>query len=265
MTELSIPWTRHRWVVPARTMPFVRLGVALLATLAGDAATAALIARGVTLDPFVVTGMRVLTSLVVLRFPLAGSLIALEADKWDWFWLGMGQRSLAEQAIYQQWDKCLDLVFLGLATVVLVRWQDRRLAILATIAFAWRAIGVLALVATGREDVLVAFPNVIETLFLVAVVTRVLTGGSRLFTSWSVALAVFAVLLVPKTGEEVFLHAFHDRPWNVWSVGWLPMTVQAYLWGAAMYAPPTLIVLWLWLGSRRWPPQTDPEDTMAAV
>lgn len=96
-------------------MPFVRLGIALMATIAVDKATEHLVAQGLTLDMFVLLAVRVLTSFIVLRFPLAGSLIALEADKSDWFWLGMGDRSPEQQALYQQWDKCVDLIFLGLA------------------------------------------------------------------------------------------------------------------------------------------------------
>jgi hypothetical protein len=246
-------------------MPFVRLGAAFGLTYLGDLGTGELVARGATLDPFVVMAVRLLTSVIVLRFPLAGSLIALEADKWDWFWLGMGNRPGAEQAVYQQWDKCLDMVFLGLATIVVLRWPDRRLAALALFAFAWRTVGVVVLLVTQREDILVAFPNVIETLFLVAVVARVLTGSGTVFDSWPMAVAAFIALLVPKTGEEVFLHAFHGRPWDMWPMPGISSMAQAYLWGIAMYLPPAGVVGWLWLTSRRRPPKTDPEEAMAAV
>ena len=247
-------------------MPLIRLGIAAMAVLAGDVLTPVPQNHGFVINPLIVTTVRVITALTVLRFPLAGSVLALEADKWDWYWLGIGDRSLADQAIYQQWDKCMDLVFLGLATIVLVRSPDRRLAWIAVGLFSWRVIGVVVILITSQEGVLVLFPNVIETLFLVAVAYRVLTGADILFPSWRTALIVLVALVIPKTGEEVFLHVIHNRPWNIWAVPWLPTGLQAWSWGALMYLPPVLALPYLSSVSRAAPTaRSDPEEAMAVV
>ena len=250
-----------------RAMPFIRLGVAALVVLIGDLFTPLLQNSGFVINPWIVTAVRLMTAATVLRYPLAGSVLALEVDKWDWYWLGMGARSLEDQAIYQQWDKCMDLVFLAFATILLLRWPDRRLAWVALGAFSWCVLGVVTILLTRQEDMLVFFPNVIETLFLVAVLYRVLTTADVIFPSWRVALLVLGVLLVPKTAQEVFLHVMHNnRPWNVWAVTWLPIGLQAWIWGALMYAPPVLAVPYLWsMSKQRRPLPVDPEEAMAVV
>ena len=245
-------------------MPFLRLALIVVAVLIGDAATERISTRGATIDPLVVTGIRFATSTTVLLFPLAGSVLALEADKWDWFWLGMGSEPDQVQAIYQHWDKAADLVYLGLAAVVLARWPDRYLRRLALSTFFLRAFGVAMFFATDWPWLLLVFPNVFETVVLLAVLFRVLTGHVRMLESSREAVLVFLALLVPKMGEEYFLHILNDRPWHRWSLP-MPDAIEPWFWGFAMYGVPLIALLYLMGTAEGRATKGDPEEEMAVL
>ena len=162
--------------IPARARPFLRLvAVALVVVVAdadadanadADAATSQLSRRGGALDFPIVTAMRLLSAATVLKYPLAGFVFALEVDKWDWFWLGMPDQTPEMQEIYQHWDKTVDVICLGIAAVVVLHWPDMRARLIAMTAFSWRVLGLLVYFLTDQRWLLIFFPNVFESVFL---------------------------------------------------------------------------------------------------
>jgi hypothetical protein len=247
-----------------RLVPFVRLGVLAAIVLVGDEATGYFSERGGAIDPWAVTAMRIASSLLVLRFPLAGFIFALEVDKWDWYWLDAGDRSDADQAIYQRWDKVIDLFTLGMAAIVALRWRDALARSIALSAFVWRVVGALAFVVTGQSWLLIAFPNVFESMFLLYMIFRVLSGQSRMITGTMTAVLVSLALIVPKVAEELFLHMFNDRPWTMFES--LPGPVpDALLWGAAMYTLPAVVLVVLVSRAHGLRTQGDPEEQVSVV
>jgi hypothetical protein len=110
----------------------------------------------------VFVAFRVATALPVLRWPLAGGLLAIGGDLADLLLrdlLGIGGLD------YQLLDKLLDQVYLLLFLVVALRWQgtERRVSIAL---YVYRLAGSLLFLVTDERLVLLLFPNVFEPWFL---------------------------------------------------------------------------------------------------
>jgi hypothetical protein len=166
---------------------------------------------------------RVATALPVLRWPLAGGLLAIGGDLADLLLrdlLGIGGVD------YQLLDKLLDQVYLVLFLVVALRWEgvERRVSILL---FGFRLVGSLLFLLTGDRLVLLLFPNVFETWFLLVAVLHHRRRPVR-WTPGHLAAAL-AGLTALKLLQEWALHGarafdglssleFLDRLWR-WLTG----------------------------------------------
>lgn len=227
-----------------------RFTLVIMLLVVGDRIAAGLTSQGWRMDQGAVVVVRVLTALPTLRFPLEGFLLALEVDKWDWYWLDAGSRSEEYQALYQQWDKVLDLFALGVAAFVALRWRDRTMRTLTLVAFALRAGGVGAFLLTEEGWLLVAFPNVFETLFLMYVVFQVIAPREPMLTGAASAVMVFLSALLPKLGEEYYLHMLDRRPWDAVNLP-MPDMIEPQLWLAVVYLPAAMVVALLVRHGRR--------------
>lgn len=252
--------------IPPRLRPFLRLAIVALIVAAADIATAQLSRRGGTLDFEPVTVLRVLSALTILRYPLAGFVLSLEVDKWDWFWLGMGEQSDAAQEGYQHWDKSVDLICLGIAAIVVLKWPDTRAKVLALCAFAWRSIGLAVYFATDQRWLLIVFPNVFESFFLLYLIFRVLSGHPRMLYSGKAMMLVTLALLIPKVATEVFLHFLNDRPWNRYQLMPDDLSIlDAWIWGGLLYLLPLLALVILVTHAHGRATHGDPEAQVSAV
>lgn len=266
LIEEQAPPRRARLRIPARLRPFLRLAVVALIVVAADTATAQLSRRGGTLDFEPVTVLRIVSALTILRYPLAGFVFSLEVDKWDWFWLGMGDQSDATQEVYQHWDKSVDLICLGIAAIVVVKWPDTRAKVLALGAFAWRSIGLAVYFATDQRWLLIVFPNVFESIFLLYLIFRVLSGHQRMLYSGRAMTLVLLALLIPKVATEVFLHFLNDRPWNRYQLLSGDLSIlDAWIWGGLLYLLPLLALVMLVTHAHGRATHGDPEVQVSAV
>ncbi len=116
-----------------------------------------------TLEVLVIALVRIAGSLPVLRWPLAGGILAILADLSDL--LLMNILDLGGLPDYQRLDKVLDLVYMGTFLLVALRWSgpDRWVSVAL---FAWRMIGFVAFELTGERALLLVFPNAFEFWFL---------------------------------------------------------------------------------------------------
>lgn len=218
-----------------------RFTLVIMLLVVGDRLAAALTGHGWRMDQGAVIVVRVLTALPTLRFPLEGFLLALEVDKWDWYWLDAGSKSKEYQALYQQWDKVLDLFALGVAAFVALRWRDRTMRMMALGAFLLRAAGVAAFLLTEERWILVAVPNVFETLFLMYVVFQVIAPGEPMLIGSASALMVFLAAFLPKLAEEYYLHILERRPWDTLDLP-IPDMLEPQIWLALIYLPAAVAV-----------------------
>ncbi len=116
-----------------------------------------------TLEILLFVAFRVATSVPVLRWPLAGALLAIGGDLTDL--LVRDVVDLGGVGDYQLLDKALDQIYLALFLVVALRWEgvERRVAVAL---YLYRLIGSAVFLVTGDRAVLLLFPNVFELWFL---------------------------------------------------------------------------------------------------
>ena len=163
--------------------------------------------------------VRVLGALPVLRWPLAGALVAIGVDFADLFLMNL--IDLGGLGDYQHFDKVADLAYMTTFLVVALRWEGlaRRVAV---VLCAYRLVGVAAYELAGDRTLLPFFPNVFEFWFLfVAARDRfapvyALTPGRA--GGW------LAGLTAAKLGQEYLLHV--DRTLD----GYVATEVVADLW-----------------------------------
>ena len=127
-----------------------------------------------TLEVLVIGAIRIAGSLPVLRWPLAGGLLAIVVDLSDL--LLRDVLDLGGIPDYQAFDKWIDQVYLAAFLVVALRWADPERAI-AVGLYLFRLVGFVAFELTGERALLLLFPNVFELWFLcVAAVHRFRPG-----------------------------------------------------------------------------------------
>jgi hypothetical protein len=153
----------------------------------------------VTLGVIVIVAVRVLGSLPVLRWPLAGGLLAIAVDLSDLLLadlLGLGGVD------YQTLDKWLDQVYLLTFLIVALRWSDPARAI-AVGLYLFRLVGFVAFELTGERTLLLVFPNVFEFWFLVVAAV----GDERVARWRPLPLgALLLALTLAKLAHEWALH-----------------------------------------------------------
>jgi len=155
----------------------------------------------VTLEVLVIGAVRVLGSLPVLRWPLAGGILAILVDLSDL--LLRDTLDLGGIPDYQAFDKWADQVYLGLFLIVALRWRGPERWVSVGL-YAYRLIGFVAFELTGERALLLVFPNVFEPWFLlVAAIHRWRPG-----LAWRPATVatVLAALVAVKEVQEWALH-----------------------------------------------------------
>ena len=154
-----------------------------------------------TLGLAIVLSLRLSAPLTILRWPLAGGILAILADTVDILIFQIfGFPSFIG---YHEIDKLLDSYYLVIEVIVAQRWAGFPRGI-ATALFAYRMVGVAAFEATDARGVLVAFPNLFEFFFLFHLACLRFAPGYRLTPPRAAGWLV--VLLIPKMGQEYVLH-----------------------------------------------------------
>jgi hypothetical protein len=172
----------------------------------------------VTPEVVVFVVFRIVGSLPVLRWPLAGGLLATGFDLADL--LVRDVVDLGGLPDYQSLDKWLDQVYMGCFLLVALRWQGVERAI-AVVLYAFRLVGFAAFELTGARELLFVFPNVFELWFLVVAAVHHVRPGF----AWSLprlALTLGALTAV-KELQEWALHVgrVFDGFSSLDALGWL--------------------------------------------
>jgi hypothetical protein len=147
-----------------------------------------------TLEVLVIAAIRIAGSLPVLRWPLAGGLLAVLIDLSDL--LLQDLLDLGGLPDYQGLDKWLDQVYMAAFLVVASRWSGPARSI-AIALYLFRLMGFVAFEVTHQRDVLLFFPNVFEFWFLL-----VAAVSAERVAAWS--RRHIAVVLVVLTGLKEF-------------------------------------------------------------
>lgn len=153
-----------------------------------------------TAEVLVIAVIRIAGSLPVLRWPLAGGLLAIAVDASDL--LLRDVLDLGGVGDYQSLDKWLDQVYLALFMVVAWRWEGRPRRI-AAVLYAIRMVGFVLFELTGERLVLLAFPNAFEFWFLL--VAAVGPDAVRGWSRWTL-LGSLIVVAAAKLVQEWAIH-----------------------------------------------------------
>lgn len=174
-------------------------------------------AWGEPMPAIIVIALRLIVPLAILRWPLAGGLLAMVVDALDVVLVDAiaGALGLPPEfgPFYAQIDKWLDLYYLGLELVVVRRWPEPLPRRAATGLFAWRLLGVVAFEISAYRPLLVVFPNLYENLYLYVLVVR--RWFPRLMPrTVAQTVLVLVALLIPKLLQEWVLHWEELHPWQ---------------------------------------------------
>ena len=154
-----------------------------------------------TLEVVVIAAIRIAGSLPVLRWPLAGGILAVLVDLSDLLLRDL--LDLGGIPDYQAFDKWIDQVYQATFLIAALRWSgiERRIAIGL---YFYRLVGFAAFELTGQRALLLLFPNVFELWFLLVAAIHVARPG---FAWRAVSLAAALVVLVAiKEVQEWALH-----------------------------------------------------------
>jgi hypothetical protein len=154
----------------------------------------------VTPEILIIAAIRIAGSLPVLRWPLAGGILAVLVDLSDL--LLRDALDLGGVGDYQSLDKWLDQVYLAAFLAVALRWHGPPRSI-AIGLYLYRLVGFAAFELTGERALLLLFPNVFEFWFLL-----VAAAGPARVASWS-GVRVVTALLALTAAKEVQEWAIH--------------------------------------------------------
>src|SRR5687768_2103797 len=141
--------------------------------------------------------IRLVVPFLILRFPLTGVLACIALDFLDFSVIG-------DKSWYQVVDKSLDLYYLSFCAFMVLRWRDSVAKAIAFGAYAWWLLGVIILIATESQNVLLFFPNLFEVFFIFYLLFIYFAKTSQL--PRRVLLLIMASLTVPKLVQEYALH-----------------------------------------------------------
>jgi hypothetical protein len=110
----------------------------------------------------IVLALRLTLPLTVVRWHLAGAIIAIVADAVD---VLIYQLTSFPELGYHRVDKLLDLYTMSLLLGVSLQW-GRGVALMSSALFTFRVVGVLLFELSGHRLILMGFPNVFEFFYL---------------------------------------------------------------------------------------------------
>jgi hypothetical protein len=164
-----------------------------------------------------VIALRLGLPLTILRWPLAGGLLAMLVDATDVVLVDAIASALGQPGefgpVYAQIDKWLDIYYLSLELIVVLRWAETLPRNAGVLLFVWRLAGVIAFEVTAVRPLLLIFPNLFENFYLYILIVR--RWFPKLIPRSVIQLLlVLAALLIPKEIQEWVLHWEELHPWQ---------------------------------------------------
>lgn len=160
----------------------------------------------------VVIGLRLFVPLLILRYWVAGGIVAMLLDGADVIITdaldlgGFGDH-------YAELDKVLDSYYLTLELLVALGWRNAWARLPAVALFAYRLIGVALFEFTEARIFLFIFPNMFENWWLYVAVVMKWFPRAVPHDFRTLIIPMFA-LLVPKMAQEYLLHFAEAKPWG---------------------------------------------------
>ncbi len=174
---------------------------------------------GVWLEPgmIIVLVMRLLGPLLILRWPLAGTLLSqLVFDMFDVvIWDATGVLGKID---YTAVEKPLDLYQLTIQLIVVFAWKQKYPKRLGIGLYFYRLVGFIVYELTKARVCFLIFPNFFLTFFLIYLIALKCHKASWFETKRSLAWVLLAVLCL-KVPHEYLLHYARLEPWTLTKQG----------------------------------------------
>ena len=221
---------------------------------------------GDTLVLWAVVAARVLVPLAVFRFPLPAMLAALVIDGLDQTIFQTFTGLPLEN--YQSYDKALDVYYLSMAYLAMLRnWVSRNAFDVGRFLYYYRLVGVVIFEQTQIRAVLLLFPNTFEYFFDTYEAIRTRWDPRRLARNALIGIAAF-IWIVIKLPQEWWIHVAELDATDLIKTGIFGVPADAS-WADAFAARPwvivvltiaivALLVLARWLVVNRLPPADHP-------
>ena len=148
----------------------------------------------------IVLAIRLTVPLAILRWPFAGSMLAIAVDIGDLIVFGVTDFPPFE---YQRFDKLLDVEYIVLQATVAQRWLPA-MKWTANVLCGFRLVGMGLYELTDVRALLFVFPNVFTFWFIVCAGVMTFRPGYE-WTTRRIATSVLVVLL-PTLALEYALH-----------------------------------------------------------
>jgi hypothetical protein len=166
----------------------------------------------------IIIALRLAVPLLILRYQLAGGIIAMLLDGADVILIELipGGNFGGH---YHTLDKVLDTYYLSIEFLVALRWSNPWARWPAVALFIYRVVGVVAFELWNVMDwprprlILFLFPNMFENWWLYCVVMERFWPRLAPRSVKTVAIPM-VLLLIPKMGQEYLLHFSEAQPWN---------------------------------------------------
>lgn len=158
-------------------------------------------------------GIRFVSSLPIIRFPLLGVVLAIIVDYFDFEILKFLNHG--DLLMYQNLDKSMDLFYLGLAAYASLRWTNALARRAAIGLFFLRLVGFGLFVVFQTPWLLLLFPNVFEWFYLYYLSYKKFFKKDPVETKKQL-FGVLVLLTIPKLAHEYLLHINTVHPW--WKV-----------------------------------------------
>ena len=110
--------------------------------------------------------LRLLVPFTILRWPLAGTILAILADTSDVLIFDYFDYGFLSGIQYHVLDKIFDMWQLFFEFLVVLRWKDVLAKNIGKFLFGWRFIGFVVFLIFGVREVFVFAPNIFEFFFL---------------------------------------------------------------------------------------------------
>lgn len=152
---------------------------------------------------FIVVAIRLLVPLTILRWNLAGSVLAILADNFDVVILDM--LGVKDFSPYNRVDKFLDTYMYLIQGYTVWYWRNKFAKKMGLFLLAYRFIGVILYEATEWRSLLFIFPNLFIFYYMYYLIYKKIRKKEP-FTTFKGALPILVVLLAVKLFQEYMLH-----------------------------------------------------------
>lgn len=151
----------------------------------------------------VVILIRLLVPLLILRFQLAGSLLAIIADNLDV--VIVDYLGVKDFRPYNQIDKSLDTYFALIQGYTILFWKNKIAKSIGFALLTYRLIGVIIYELTNLRVLLLIFPNIFLP-FYIGYLAIIRFSKKDLSKSYRAFIPLLVVVTVYKLAHEYMLH-----------------------------------------------------------